>query len=436
MTELFTSSDLELSPRAVNILREEIFVSSEVAAHAGIRNSGKYCVFGIQSLFPGGGDEEYAARLVISPDVDSGQIQVNQHFLADTGFLPDDERFWYVRSAPQVVSVRQVVIEHALDQGNVDREINDLRYQRRDLFVNRCMLVEPGKDIKDLTLRMQGRANFYFRDIKPGLDSLRDKAILVFEDNTQINLFIPHRKSGVDIVVVVDGSGSMDLDDFLYDGRRRTRLDGVKVALNLLFQVKLVSGSRVSSIAAVVFGRNAKMLYPYDIEMVKLENEFQLNEIRDSIKLISDPGLAKIRVDRGGTIISNGIKLAGDLLDLYAQENNEKMIILLSDGADWQEDSEDKIIGEIVLTGKDPAVLADSMHQDSNIRIHTIGISDRATFAKYYPQHRDHVGSVPNEKLLEKIAISTDGMFLESPSADLLAKIFEDLGVGATYPIN
>lgn len=436
MTELFVSSNLQLDLRTADILREEIFVSTQDAQNAGLRSSGQYCIFGIQPLMPGPKDEEFAARVIISPDVTPGTVEINQHFLAETGFQPNDERFWFIRSAPAVIPIQQVVIEHPLDQSYVDREIRDLRNQRRDLFVNRCMLVKPGKDIKDLTLRMQGRASFYFRDIKPATDSLLEKSILVFDDSTQINLFIPHRKSGVDIVVVVDGSGSMDIEDFIYDGRRRTRLDGVKIALDLLFQVKLVSGSRVSSVAAVAFGKNAKMLYPFEVEMTKLENENQLGTVRESIRHINSAGLAKIQVDRNGTVISNALKLAADLLDLYAQENNEKMIILLSDGADWQEDSKDKSIGEVVLTGQDPAVLADSMHQDSDIRIHTVAISDEATFVRYYPQHRGQVGSVPNQKLLERIAISTDGMFLESPSADLLARIFEELGVGATYPIN
>lgn len=436
MTELFISSELQLIPRNDLVLREEVFVSSQDAKKAGLKSNEQYCIFGIQPLMPGPKDEEFAARVIVSTDVNPGTVQINQHFLADVGFQQNDERFWFVRSAPSVIPIQQVVIEHPLNQDFVDREINDLRFKRNEFFVKRCMLVEPGKDTKDLTLRMLGRASFYFRDIQPAPSNLRDKSILVFDESTQINLFIPHRKSGVDIVIVVDGSGSMDLKDFVYDGRPRTRLDGVKTALDLLFQVKLVSGSRVSSIAVVAFGKNAKMLYPFDIEMIKVVDESQLGSIRESIKHVNDVGLSKIGIDRKGTVISNGLIMASDLLDLYAQENNEKMIVLLSDGADWLEDSKDKGIGEIIRTSNDPAVLADSMHHDSNIRIHTVAISDEATFLRYYPANRDQIGLTPNNILLKKIAEFTDGMFIESPSADLLARIFEELGVGAMYPIN
>ncbi|HQF64129.1 MAG TPA: vWA domain-containing protein [Anaerolineaceae bacterium] len=436
MAELFASTNLQLIPRPDPVLREEIFVSAQDAQFAGLRSSEQYCIFGIQPLMPGPKDEEFAARVIISTDVVPGTIQINQHFLADSGFQPGDERFWFVYTAPAVIPIQQVIIEHPLDQGFVDREINDLRYRRNEFFVKRCMLVNPGQNIKELTLRMQGRASFYFRAIEPNLISIQNKAILVFDERTQINLFIPHRKSGVDMVVVVDGSGSMDIDDFLYDGRRRARIDGVKIALDLLFQVKLVSGSRVSSIAAIVFGRNAKMLYPFEIEMRKLVDESQLGTIRESVRHVNSAGLAKLGVDRTGTVISNALKLASDLLDLYAQENNEKMIILLSDGADWHEDSKDKSIGEVVRTSNDPAVLADSMHHDSGIRVHTVAISDEATFLRFYPNERGQIGSIPNKALLRKIAEFTDGMSLDSPNADELAHIFEDLGVGTMYPIN
>ena len=178
------------------------------------------------------------------------------------------------------------------------------------------------------------------------------------------------------------------------------------------------------------------MLYPFTIEMKKVIDESQLGPIRESLKYVNDASLGKIGVQRSGTIISSALKMASDLLDLYAQENNEKMIVLLSDGADWQEENKDRSIGEVVRTSNDPAVLADSMHHDSNIRIHTVANSDDATFLRYYPGHRDQIGSVPNKALLRKIAEYTDGMFLESPSADLLARIFAELGVGTRYPIN
>jgi hypothetical protein len=341
MTELFSSSDFQLIPHNDSVFREEIFLSLLDAQRAGLKASDQYCIFGIEPLQPGPKEDEFAARVIVTSTVAPGTIQINQHFLAETGFLPNDNRFWFVRSAPAKVIIQHVVIEHALDQGFVDREVKDLRNNRQELFEHRCMLVGPGQGIKDLTLRMINRASFYFRDIRPFPTNLRDNMILVFDNVTQINLFIPHRKSGVDMVVVVDGSGSMNFEDFLYSGKPRSRLEGVKIALDMLFQAKLVSGSRVSSIAAIVFAKNVRMLYPSSEEMKKILGPGQLASIKDSIKRVNKDGLENLGVDRNGTVISMGLKTASDLLDYFAQENNEKMIILLSDGADWQEENQD-----------------------------------------------------------------------------------------------
>lgn len=44
------------------------------------------------------------------------------------------------------------------------------------------------------------------------------------------------------------------------------------------------------------------------------------------------------------------MRYAAELLDLYFQEGNEKMIVLLSDGANWVEGTEEQAQGEIVTT--------------------------------------------------------------------------------------
>ena len=438
MAELFSSTrNMRISARVGSTLREEIYISSLDAQRFGIGTSGQYCIFAISPLYPGPGDQEFAARMVIDSNTPMGILQVNNLLLANAEIQEGDHgRDWLVRSAPAIYPVNQVVIEHTMDQGSVDKEISDLRFRRREFFVDRCMLVEPNKDLKDLTLRISGRGAFYLRDIQPHPRTLTEKSILVFGENTQINLFLPHRKSGVDMVVVVDGSRSMDHEDFLLEGRWRSRLDGVRNALDLLFQVRLVSGSRISSMAVIGFGKNTKMLYPIEIAMERNVNEGTINKIHESVRLLNDAGLIRLGVDRSGTEISSGLKLASDLLDLYAQENNERVIVLLSDGANWSEDTSEKGIGEVVPTGHDPAVLADNLRLDHEIRIHTIAISDETTYRKRYPQNPNQKDAIPNKILLKKIAENTDGFFLESPSADALAQIFEDLGEGSTYPIN
>ena len=83
--------------------------------------------------------------------------------------------------------------------------------------------------------------------------------------------------------------------------------------------------------------------------------------------------------------------------------------------------------------------LAGSIKRDSKIRIHTIAISDETTYNAYlrhHPKEPRRNGYIPNKDLLRIIAESTDGLFLESPSADLLAHILAELGEGITYQIS
>ena len=100
------------------------------------------------------------------------------------------------------------------------------------------------------------------------------------------------------------------------------------------------------------------MLYPLgDAAMVELKGDAQVEEIRASTCSLNPIGLDRLKVNRSHTNISGGLQYAAELLDYYSQEGNEKMIILLSDGADWTEDTESISDGEIVSTTHNPSRL-------------------------------------------------------------------------------
>jgi hypothetical protein len=438
MDELFTSDRFQLKPRLASFFREEGFVSAPDARRAGLSDSGQFCVFALQPLFPGPGDQEFAVHVVIDPSLEPGAVAVNQNFLDSTGFQAGDERFWSLKRAPAVSPVREAVIELVVEQDSIDKELRELRQRRTELFTQRCLLIEQNKQVSDLSLPVLGRGYFNFRSIQPAPDAIRAKSVLVFDENTVLNLFVPHRKSGVDMVVVVDASGSMDLCDYVgSDGRARSRIDGVKAALEILLHRRLSSGSRVSRIAAVLFGANTRMLYPLqDTSMVELKKESQITEIRDSTRYLSQVGLERLQLDRSQTDISSALRYAAELLDYYAQEGNEKALVLLSDGADWTEDSEGVSEGEVVRTTHDPAVLADSLHFDSQVRIHTVAISNEQALQQHEERkYWDQGWARPNTVLLRKIADFTDGLFIESPDARSLARLFDELGEGALFPV-
>jgi von Willebrand factor type A domain len=296
MGELFTSDRLQIKPHQESYFREEIFVSEFDAQRAGLSATEQpFCIFAIEALIPDLPDQEFAVRLVVKPNLEPGAILMNQHFLDSAGFSVDDMRPWTIKSASNIVPIREAVIELTVEQGNIEREIRNL--QRRNLFVNRCLLIQPNQTITDLKLSMD-RGYFNFRSIQPAPETIRSNSILFFDKNTSLNLFVPHRKSGVDMVIVVDASGSMNLCDYVgTDGRPRTRLQGVREALEILLQRRLTSGSRVSSIAIVVFGANTQMLYPPDCAMVELKSQAQVQDMQRSIRDLSEMGLQRRGVD-------------------------------------------------------------------------------------------------------------------------------------------
>jgi hypothetical protein len=437
MDELFTSDRFRLQPDMSPFYREELSVSPSDAQAVGISEGGQFALLAIQPLFPGPLEQEFAVRVVINPAVGQGTLRINSGFLDSTGLRPDDERLWLIRSAPNVLSVQEALIESVVEQDHISREIESLRRQRRELLVGRCLLVEPGQTVKSLALPLSGRGYFNFRAILPPLNTVSTKAVLVFNENTRWNLFVPHRKGAVDIVILVDGSGSMDLEDYVgRDDRPHARIEGVRDALEILFHRRLISGTRLSRIAVAVFGGDTKMLYPLQkAEMVELRQETQLATMRSSVRDLSRIGLERLGVDRNHTNISQAMQYAAELLNYYSEEGNERAIILLSDGAHWEEKEEKETEGEIITTAHDPAVLADSLHHDSEVRIHTVAISNEQAFRRWVNANSTNIGWIPNTKLLDRIATSTDGLFIESPDARALAKLFDELGEGTIYQV-
>lgn len=437
MNAIFSSHRYTLKARSESHFREELFISPPEATRAGIPQSGKFGILSIEALWPGPPDEEFAVRISVDSAVSPGEVQANGSFLNSIGARPEDGRIWSIKSPPSVVSVVEAIIELVVEPANVTREIDELKRQRRELFVDRCLLAEPGRAARNLSLPT-GRGYFNFRSLQPSPESLPSKTLLVFDEKTALKLFVPHRKSGVDMVIAVDASGSMDLHDYVDENNRaRSRIDGVRGAMEKLLQRRLVSGTRVSRIAAIVFGANTQMLYPVqDQAMVELRSEAQIDEMRASIRNLSALGLDRLRVDRNHTDISGALQYAAELLDYYFEEGNEKMVILLSDGADWTEDTEGVSQGEVVTTARDPAVLADSLGFDSQIRIHTIAISNETALRTYEDRKYWSQGwAIPNKRLLEKVAGSTDGLFFEQPDARSLSKLFDEIGQGVMYSL-
>lgn len=439
MDMLCSSDQFRLIPRNAPYFREELSISPADASHLGLDHKGQFGIFCLEPLYPGPPEVRFAVSIGIDANVETGTVDANQHFLDYIGFRMEEDRFWSVRMAAIVVPLQEVVVELAVEPENIAQEIQILRNKKNHLLVHRCLLVEPGCTVKSLALPVLGQAYFNVYSIQPAIEKPRENTVLIIDEKTIFNLFVPHRRGGVDMVVVVDVSTSMDLRDYVgADNRPHPRLEGVRIALEGLFQRKLVAGSRVSRIAAIVFGENTQMLYPpQEATMVEIRSEAQIEEIRACMRNLTPAGLQRLHVERTLSDISRGLQYAAELLDYYSREGNERVIILLSDGADWVDEIDGASEGQVVTTAHEPAILADTLHFDSQIRIHTVAISNKRNLRKHVNQkYWDEGWAVPNPKLLKKIADFTEGIFFDRPDAQALAKLFDEIGEGTIYPIN
>jgi len=427
MSVIITSRNTELKPILSTEYREDVFLSPTDAMRYGIRH-GEYGLLTVTHYIIDLPGNDYPIRINIkdSGEMPSNELLVNSLFFEDLHFGVGQE--WELHRVERYQPIQRLTLEPSVEQ---ERLREDLKRMRRSSFSGRCLLVRPNQVTTDLSLRVSDQAYFNIHDISPLPNGIQQPTVFGVEDSTEISVFVPHRKGGVDMIIVVDASGSMDHRDYVTrSGEVLARIEGARRALKTLLQRRLYEGSRVSRMALVAFGQDAQVIYPVNKkEMVELTE----HDIEAMIRSI--PQLTR-SVDRNGTDIAEAMDIAADLLFNNAREDNEKIIVLLSDGGHWKRETgaDDKV--ESVIGKDDPVMFADNLYDEGQIRIHTVAISNAENVRRYLsPQYVGKVGITPNPDMLEAISQRTRGKFFDSPDADILNKLFEDLGKGAIFPL-
>ena len=190
--------------------------------------------------------------------------------------------------------------------------------------------------------------------------------------------------SGRDIVLVLDLSGSMEIEDFELDGATVQRLAAVKRVA-----ARFARGRAGDRLGLVIFGEEAYFATPmtYDVEAVA--------------KAVEE---ATIGISGRSTAISDGLGLA--LKRLAASESASRVVVLLSDGVDTS--------GTVAPVGA--AELAEKL----GVRVHTIAMGVKAIGEQ--GATRDAVDAVT----LKAMAEATGGAAFRVRSTDDL------VAVGAT----
>lgn len=202
--------------------------------------------------------------------------------------------------------------------------------------------------------------------------------------------------NGVDIVMVLDLSASMNIEDL----ESRPRMDLAKETME-----RFIRGRSNDRVGFVVFSGEALTLVP-----PTLDYELVLKSLRD----------AQIGVLRDGTAIGDGLSVAvSRLKDSTAKS---RVIVLLTDG--------DNNIGQV-----DPATAGD-LAAGFGIRVYTIAIG-REGRVKLPIRQKTITGqeivtyqwfeNALNPELLKQIAAQTNGKFYRVTEAEALPKVFSEI---------
>jgi Ca-activated chloride channel family protein len=204
------------------------------------------------------------------------------------------------------------------------------------------------------------------------------------------------KASGIDIVVALDLSGSMESEDFKVAGRQVNRLVVAKDVLHKFIDKRI--GDRIGLVA---FAGRAYVAAP-----MTLDHEFLLQNL----------GRLDLHSIEDGTAI--GSALAASVNRLRDLQSKSKIVILMTDGQN--------------NAGKVPPLTAAEAAQSLGVKVYTIGVGTRGTAPFPVRQFGQLLGyrNVPvdiDEDVLKSVAQKTGGKYFRADSTDTLQNIYDEI---------
>jgi Ca-activated chloride channel family protein len=196
--------------------------------------------------------------------------------------------------------------------------------------------------------------------------------------------------SGRDLILAIDISGSMDIEDMKWQNRPVNRLFTVKKVLN-----EFVSQRQGDRLGLVLFGSQAYLQVPltFDRQTVQtLMNEAQI-------------GLAGKK-----TAIGDAIGLTIKRLQSHPEQS--RVVILLTDGAN--------------TAGEVEPLKAAELAQQSKVKIYTIGLgADAMEVSSFFGSRQVNPSRDLDEATLQKMANITGGYYFRARDSKELEKIYD-----------
>src|SRR5438270_420770 len=134
---------LRMKTLASDCLREDISLHPSDARQLGFDSNGHFAIWITDPQIFGLPKKKNAARVLLDSQIEPGTALFNQRFFEENIF--DKTEPCSLEPCPRVQVVRNAVLEMVTEQAAVSREIDQLRSNRKQLFENRCLLLDPEK---------------------------------------------------------------------------------------------------------------------------------------------------------------------------------------------------------------------------------------------------------------------------------------------------
>lgn len=198
--------------------------------------------------------------------------------------------------------------------------------------------------------------------------------------------------SGRDLLLAVDLSGSMEIEDFILAGRAVDRLTATKHVAGEFIERR--AGDRIG---LILFGERAYLQAPLTFD-------------RETVRILLEEAVIGLAGDK--TAIGDAIGLA--VKRLRQNPENQRVLILLSDGANTA--------GAVLPL--QAAELAASEH----LKIYTIGVgAERMVVAGLFGAREVNPSQDLDEETMTAIAEKTGGRYFRAKDTEELAKIYRVL---------
>lgn len=194
---------------------------------------------------------------------------------------------------------------------------------------------------------------------------------------------------GINIMLVLDVSGSMQMQDYGDDERSRFEIAQDEA-------IRFIKARPNDAIGLVIFGRDAVSRCPLTLDKKMLE------------AIVTETKIGV--VDPGGTVLARGMMTAANRLKNMPGKSN--VMIVLTDGEPSEQDIDPRIAIEIA--------------KQLDIKIYTIGIGSdqpRAVMTQFGPVMAPCV----NKELLKYIAQQTGGKFFLARNAQDMREVYQTI---------